>query len=83
MGISIPPLNLLVIAPERPAVFVHRRRFQTVSLRLGLGYAHPDDGALVETVEVDARVPYALCVGPEAPPASAILAELQSTAAPS
>ena len=69
----------LVIAHEKPAVFVYRHGLQARGLRLGLGDGHPDQGALIETVEIDAIPPYSLCLDPAAPEGSAILAELERT----
>jgi hypothetical protein len=71
----------LVIAAHRPAVFLHRRRFRLCTVSLTPGPARADNAALIETVDIDAGVPYALCLGPEAPPGPAILAELESAGA--
>jgi len=70
----------LVVAHERPAVFVYRQGLRARALRLGLGDGRPDQGALIETVEIDAIPPYSLCLDPAAPEGPAILAELERTA---
>ena len=70
----------LVVAHERPAVFVYRQGLRARALRLSLGDGHPDQGALIETVEIDAVPPYSLCLDPAAPEGPAILAELERTA---
>ena len=70
----------LVVAHEKPAVFVYRRGFRVRAVRLGLGMGHPDHAPLVETVEIEAAAPYALCLGPRAPRGPAILAEMERTA---
>lgn len=70
----------LVVAPERPPLFTHRRGFRAQVVRLGSGSAVSDGGLLVETVETEAPVPWALCVGPDAAPASAIVAAVEGAA---
>jgi hypothetical protein len=72
----------LVVAHEKPAVFVYRRGFRVRAIRLGLGAGLPDHAPLVETVEIEAHAPYVLCLGPEAPGGPAILAEMERTARP-
>jgi hypothetical protein len=70
----------LVVAHDKPAIFVYRRGFRARAIRLGLGEGFPDHAALIETVEIDAATPYALCLGPRAPRGPAILAEMERSA---
>ena len=72
----------LVVAHEKPAVFVYRRGFRVRAIRLGLGVGHPDHAPLIETVEIEAPAPYALCLAPGAPRGPAIMAEMERTARP-
>ncbi len=66
----------LVVPPRGPRLFAHRRRFRSTLLELEGGAGRNDHGLLVETIEVAAPTPYALCLGPGAPPGPAILAVL-------
>ncbi len=70
----------LVVAHEKPAVFVYRRGLRARAVKLGLGEGQPDHAPLIETLEIQASSPYALCLGPEAPRGPAILAEMERTA---
>jgi hypothetical protein len=71
----------LLVARERPPLFVHRRGFRTRLVALARATGSADHGALLETVELDAVPPYALCLGPDAPPGPAILAALEPSGA--
>lgn len=68
----------LFVMAEKPALFVDRHRFRRRVTRLAASEGRADHRPLVETVEVEAPVPYALCLGPDAPPGPAILTELQA-----
>ncbi len=70
----------LVAVAEKPPVFAHRRGLRARVLPLGRGPGVADAGPLVETVEIEAEIPYALCVGPSGPPGPAILAALEREA---
>lgn len=72
----------LVVAAEKPPLFAHRRGLRARAVRLGRGPGVADHGALLETVEIEAEVPYAVCVGPSGPPGPAILAALRGAADP-
>lgn len=67
----------LVLPLEASPAFVWRQglRFRAVLLARAGGQA--DHGVLIETLRVGGPEPYALCLGPAAPPATAILAEIQ------
>jgi hypothetical protein len=67
----------IVVAQDRTPLFAHRRGFRTSLIRLEPGPGRADHGALVETVEVDAATPYALCLCPDAPPGPAILTDVE------
>jgi hypothetical protein len=67
----------LVVAPDRPPLFAHRRGFRPRIIQLGAGSADTDGGLFVETVATDAAIPYALCLGPDSAPVSAILAAVE------
>lgn len=56
--------------------FLHRRWFRPRVIELGRGPGHADQALLVETLEVEAAEPYALCLTRQAPRGAAILAEL-------
>lgn len=66
----------LVISPDTPPLFIHRRLLYPEILVLGHGTGNSDEELVLQTLSVDGAEPYALCVGPEAPPARAILAAL-------
>ncbi len=66
----------LIVIPTGPCLFAHRRGIRPSVVRLGAGRGVADRQPLIETVEVAASTPYAVCVGPEAPTGSAILAAL-------
>lgn len=66
----------LVVPPRGPRLFTHRRGLRSAVLELESGDGRADNGLLVETIEVAAATPYALCLGPGAPPGPAILAVL-------
>jgi hypothetical protein len=66
----------LIITPDKPPVFVTNHPVRPSVIPLAPGRGQPDHRALIETVEIDARVPYVFCIGPDAPPGTAILAEL-------
>lgn len=68
----------LVAVAEKPPVFAHRRGLRARAVCLGRGPGVADHGALVETVEIEAAVPYAVCVGPAGPAGPAILAALKA-----
>jgi len=72
----------LVVAAEKPPLFAHRRGLRARVVPLGRGPGLADHGALLETVEIAADVPYALCVGPSGPAGPAILAALRGAADP-
>ncbi|NIR46678.1 MAG: DUF4126 domain-containing protein [Gemmatimonadetes bacterium] len=67
----------LVVASRRPPLFAHARGFRSRVIRLEPGPGSVDHGVLLETVEVAARTPYTLCLGPDAPPGPAILAAIE------
>jgi hypothetical protein len=66
----------LVVVQERTPLFAHRRGFRARLVPLQRTGGHADHQALVETVVLDALIPYSLCLGPDAPPGPAILAAL-------
>ncbi len=66
----------LIVEAESAPFFAHRRGLRPAVIPLGRGSSAGDGGLLVETVETSAPVPYTLCLGPEAPPLSAVLAVL-------
>jgi hypothetical protein len=68
----------LFVMAEKPVLFVHRHRFRPRVTRLAASRGQADHRPLVETVEVEAPVSFALCLGPDAPPGPAILTELQA-----
>jgi Domain of unknown function (DUF4126) len=70
----------LVLAHEKPAIFAHRSWGRARAIRLALGEGRPDHATLIETLEIGARSPYALCLGPDSPEGPAILAELERMA---
>lgn len=69
----------LVVAHGKPPLLMLRRAFRWQTISLATGAGRLDDRPLVETLELaaDSGPACALCVGPEAPPAAAILAALQ------
>ncbi len=69
----------LVVASERMPLFAHKRGFRTRLIPLGRASGDADHGAIVETVEVEAAAPYALCLGPDSPSGPAILAALRDS----
>ncbi|UCC72256.1 MAG: DUF4126 family protein [Gemmatimonadota bacterium] len=66
----------LLVAQDRPPLFAHHRGYRSRFIRLPRASGRADHGALLETVQLDALTPYAVCVGPDAPPGPAILAAL-------
>ena len=66
----------LVVVADKPPLFAHRRGLRARAVHLGRGRGVADEAALLETVEIEADVPYALCVGPSGPGGAAILAAL-------
>ncbi len=70
----------LVLAHEKPAIFAHRTWGRARAIRLGLGEGRPNHATLIETLEIEARSPYALCLGPGSPEGPAVLAELERMA---
>ncbi len=70
----------LFVMAEKPVLFVHRHGFRSRVTRLAASRGQADHRSLVETVEVEAPVSFALCLGPDAPPGPAILTELQAAA---
>jgi hypothetical protein len=69
----------LVVAHGKPPLLMLRRAFRWRTISLAAGAGRLDDRPLVETLELaaDSSPACALCVGPEAPSAAAILAALQ------
>ncbi len=57
--------------------FLHRRWFRPRVIELGRGRGRADNALLVETLEVEAAEPYALCLTQVAPRGAAIVAELE------
>ncbi len=72
----------LLIASRRTPLFMHRRGFRSDLIPLLPAPGHLDHGVLIETLDLDAPVPYALCLGPNAPSGPAILAAIQSAPEP-
>jgi hypothetical protein len=70
----------LVFSHLRPPLFVYRRALRPRVLRLQRGVGRPDHRALIETLEVEGRMPYAFCLDPAAPTGPAIMAELEGGA---
>ncbi|MGD8867583.1 MAG: DUF4126 family protein, partial [Gemmatimonadales bacterium] len=68
----------IVVAAEKPALFLHRRGFRPRTITLRATSARIDDGPLIETLEVDEPVALALCLGPDAPSGPAILTVLRT-----
>jgi hypothetical protein len=68
----------IVVAAEKPALFLHRRGFRPRTIPLHATSARIDDGPLIETLEVDNPVRLALCLGPDAPSGPAILTVLRT-----
>lgn len=73
----------IVVAAEKPVVFLHRRGFQPRAISLRANSARIDNGLLIETLEVDDPVRFSLCLAPGAPSGPAILAVLRTGAAQS
>ncbi len=77
LGGRWPYLNgRIVLLPHGPRLFAYRRGFRAAVVELEGGEGRVDHGMLIETIEMAAATPYALCVGPGSPPGPAILAEL-------
>ncbi len=68
----------LLIASRQTPLFTHRRGLRPVVIPLKPAEGHADHGVLIETLAMYAATPYALCLGPDAPSGSAILAALQA-----
>ena len=66
----------LVISQDNPPLFVHGRLLHPQVVVLEPGKGDADEELLLQTLRVEGKEGYALCVGPEAPPARAILAAL-------
>ncbi|UCF20708.1 MAG: DUF4126 domain-containing protein [Gemmatimonadota bacterium] len=66
----------LIMPHGRQPIFIHHRGFRPRLLRLPQAEGSADQRALVETVWIEAATPYAICLAPDSPPASAVLAAL-------
>lgn len=67
----------LVIIPQAPPLFARRRLFRPHVRQLDPGVGRANGELLLELLEIEAATPYALCVGPEAPPSAVILAAIE------
>jgi hypothetical protein len=72
----------IIVEADKPVVFLHQRGFQPRAIPLQAASARNDEGLLIETLEVEDPIPFALCLGPDAPAAPAILTALKRSPAP-
>ena len=72
----------LLIASRQMPLFTHRRGFRPELIPLAPAAGHLDHGALIETLDLGASTPYALCLGPNAPSGPAILAAIRTAPEP-
>lgn len=63
----------VVVAAETPVLFLHYRGLRPRAIPLLAASASLDNGALIETVNVEEPIPFRLCLGPDAPTGPAIL----------
>ncbi|MGD2153491.1 MAG: DUF4126 family protein [Gemmatimonadales bacterium] len=66
----------LVVARERTPLFAYRRGLKARFLPLPRAGGRADHAPLLETVVLEARPPYSICLGPDAPAGPAVLAAL-------
>jgi hypothetical protein len=67
----------LVLPLEELPAFVWRQGPRLRAVLLARAGGQADHGVLIETLRVHGPQPYTICLGPEAPPGTAILAEIQ------
>ncbi len=70
----------IVLLPRGSAVFAGRRGLRSAVVELPSGAGRSDHALLIETIEIMAEAPFALCLGPGSPPGPAILAGLAAQA---
>lgn len=68
----------LVVAAEKPVLFLHYRGLRPRAIPLHAATASIDNSALVETLKAEKPLAFSLCLGPDAPPGPAILTVLRN-----
>lgn len=71
----------IVVAAEKPALFLHRRGFRPRTIPLSANSARIDGRLVIETLEVDEPVRFAVCLAADAPSGQAILTVLRASGA--
>ncbi len=69
----------IVVQAEKPVLFLHYRGFRPRAILLRAAAVRVDEGALIETLEVDDPAPFSLCLGPDAPSGPVILTALKKS----